>query len=338
MKVLKLNFILSAIATGLVFLVVSLGAFTRLADAGLGCPDWPTCYGHLLWPTTATEIQVAEAKFSDSYAVQFAKVWPEMVHRYAASLLGLLLIVLVFTTIKNRENAELPIRHTILLLVIIIWQGIFGALTVTEKLHPLVVLTHLIGGFLTFSLLSLLLFRYAQKYYAFKSNFSFAYKNYVWLVLAIVILQISSGGWMSANYAALSCIELPTCINSQYFPIADYSGAFLQMPQFDINHDGGIMSHQQRLATHIVHRVGGVIVALITVILIVLLFLQKNQFANYFALALSLLIICQVCLGLANVYFALPIMVAVAHNFVAALLVACLVLLLWNNGKLKVDN
>ena len=147
----KPGFRLAAGATLFAVFVVGLGAFTRLVDAGLGCPDWPGCYGHLLWPNEADEIAVANAAYPDM-PVELDKTWPEMVHRYLAGGLGLLILALAAIALRHREKDSYPFRLPLLLLILVIWQAVFGMWTVTLKLWPQIVSIHLLGGFTTLTL------------------------------------------------------------------------------------------------------------------------------------------------------------------------------------------
>jgi len=332
----KLTLYLSVVAVVLTLIVVILGAFTRLVDAGLGCPDWPTCYGHITWPNSSIEIERAEQKFANSYPAEFAKMWPEMVHRFAAVLLGVIFVVLTFIAYQNR-HLKLPAKQIYGMLALIIVQGLFGALTVTEKLHPLIVTLHLLGGFTVLSLTVILLYRLGNQAINLQWNFAFTKTRLLGLAFILLLLQISSGGWVSANYAALSCVEMPTCLMGQYFPQADYWGALTTMPEFGVNHDGGLMPYQQRVAIHIVHRMHAIITVVALLVLAFYLWQTQAKVAQSFAGVLLTLTIIQVSLGISNIVFQLPLAVAVLHNFGAALLFATVVLL-WYLTSSKVLN
>src|SRR5690554_5406694 len=181
-------------ATALASVVVILGAFTRLSDAGLGCPDWPGCYGHLTWPKSEAAVVLAEARFPDS-PVEHDKTWPEMVHRYFAGLLGLVILGIAIVSWRSTksEGSELPRKHALGLLVLVVVQALFGMWTVTLKLWPQVVTAHLLGGFATLSLLWLLSQRYAGRSWRMPSNSVRRLRgtaSLIWLVLVLVIVQI----------------------------------------------------------------------------------------------------------------------------------------------------
>src|SRR5690606_4955338 len=200
-------------ATSFALCVIVLGAYTRLKDAGLGCPDWPGCYGFLSVPSTAAQIAEAEARFPHA-PFEAHKAWPEVVHRYVASGLGLLIILINVQAFRHRREPGQPLKLPLLLLALVILQGLFGMWTVTLNLWPQVVTAHLLGGFTTISLLWLLTLRlfnrpWPQPYVPIQHWIKL--KPLATFCLVLVICQIALGGWVSANYAALACPELPTC-------------------------------------------------------------------------------------------------------------------------------
>jgi len=214
MKSTKPSHALVMFAVLLAMCVVVLGAFTRLRDAGLGCPDWPTCYGHyMLWPETPEEIAVANAAHPD-FPFEAAIAWPEVVHRYFASTLGLVIIAINVVAWRNRHNRGQPLKLPLFLLALVIAQGLFGMWTVTLKLWPQVVTLHLLGGFATLSLLWLLALRLENRSWSHPDvpllHWN-ALKPLALLGLILVCCQIALGGWTSSNYAALACPDLPTC-------------------------------------------------------------------------------------------------------------------------------
>ncbi|MGI9292687.1 MAG: COX15/CtaA family protein, partial [Pseudomonadales bacterium] len=218
----KPTYRLALLSTLFSFAVIMLGAFTRLADAGLGCPDWPGCYGHLLWPDTAAEVSAAEALFPDA-PVEHDKTWPEMVHRYLASTLGLLAIALLIGAWRHRSVTQ-PLKLPLLLLGIVILQGLFGMWTVTLKLWPQVVTAHLLGGFSTAALFYLLTLRLQNSNWRGDSasmNTLRQFKPLVLFCLLVVFLQITLGGWTTSNYAAVACPDFPTCQN-EWLPTMDF--------------------------------------------------------------------------------------------------------------------
>lgn len=327
----KSGFKLAVFATAVAVCVVMLGAFTRLVDAGLGCPDWPVCYGHILWPMEAEDVSAANARFPDT-PVDHDKTWPEQVHRIFASSLGLFCIALVVVALVQRfkrKDYAYPIKLPIFLLVLVIVQGLFGMWTVTLKLWPQVVTAHLLGGFLTLSLLCLLSMRLHNSHWHLIQQYSpqvDAVKPFALAGLCVVILQIALGGWTTSNYAALACPDFPQCQTS-WWPPMDFSQGFNFFQQIGPNYLGGLMDSAARTAIHFSHRIGAIAVAITVLILSIrLLKLDFIQARRWGMLLLSVLFL-QLGLGVSNVLFALPLTVAVLHNAVGALLLIMLVLL-----------
>lgn len=296
--------VLVAVAVGLAAVVVVLGAYTRLVDAGLGCPDWPGCYGMILVPETADEIARAEAAFPGS-PVEADKAWPEMIHRYAAALLGLLVVVLAVLAVKDGQSWKLPLA----LVALVVVQGAFGAWTVTLKLWPQVVTIHLLGGFATLALLWvwwLVLRRRSWQVHPSVRRLSLA-------TMVVVVFQVALGGWLTANYAALACPDFPTC-HGVWIPDMDFAAGFDIFQDVGPNYLGGLMSSDARVAIHVVHRVGAVVVLLFAGALAFRL--GRRPMARVLGSVLAV----QLALGIANVIFALPLAVAVLHNAGAAVL------------------
>jgi cytochrome c oxidase assembly protein subunit 15 len=325
---------LVVLATAVTCIVVVLGAFTRLVDAGLGCPDWPGCYGQLLWPDTAAEIALAESKFPDA-PVETDKTWPEMVHRYFASSLGLLIIAICWVSVRaasaqsSSVTGRQPIKLPIFLLGLVILQGMFGMWTVTLKLWPQVVTAHLLGGMATLSCLWLLTQRLAGSSWRFASSASEAVgklKHLSFAVLLLVIVQIALGGWTSSNYAALACMDLPMC-QGQWLPPANFGEAFDFTQKVGPNYLGGLLNNEARTAIHLSHRMGAVVVSLSILFLSWRLFAVGEPKTRRMAMVLVSILLLQVLLGLSNIYWALPLPIAVAHNGVGALLLLSMVTL-----------
>ena len=309
-------------------LVIMLGAFTRLVDAGLGCPDWPGCYGHILWPDTEAEVAAANAKFPDM-PVEHDKTWPEQVHRIFAGSLGLLCIAMVVIAVRQRRqgNTSFPMKLPLLILAMVIVQGIFGMWTVTLKLWPKVVTLHLLGGFTTIALFTLLAFRLAGRYWRAEHDSTAAIKRLKPLLAVAffaVVVQIALGGWTTSNYAALACPDFPTC-QTRWIPDMDFAEGFNIWQTIGPNYLGGIMDSDARTAIHFSHRVGAIIV---TVVVLLLVFkLHRTRFAPAQAWSKILLgvLLLQLGLGVSNIIFALPLGVAVAHNAVGAALLLVMV-------------
>lgn len=292
----------------LCFGIVVLGAYVRLSDAGLGCPDWPGCYGKILVP----DAQVAEAHAGHAERpLEAAKAWKEMVHRYFASTLGLLIIALAVFGWKR----GLPRSLLLGLVGVVIFQGILGMWTVTWQLKPLAVSSHLLGGMTTLSLL--LWLRLLQNPAPVGQGLR-ALRGFSLVALLVLIGQIFLGGWTSSNYAALACPDFPTC-HGQWWPSdTDFSSAFVLWHGLGINFEYGILESPARTAIHLTHRLGAIVTALTLFSLAVLIWrrTQARMLAVLLGGALSL----QLALGIASVKLGLPLLVAAAHNGGAALL------------------
>lgn len=324
-----LLFTLSFCAVILAMVVVILGAFTRLSDAGLGCPDWPGCYGHLTWPKSAEDVAAAEARFPET-PVEHDKTWPEMVHRYFAGILGLVIFAIALLVWRGRQNEKLPLRLSVFLAALVVLQGAFGMWTVTLKLWPQVVTAHLLGGFATASCLWLLTLRLSPWRFAAKVPVGLRFWAVVGLVA--VILQIALGGWTSANYAAIACADLPTC-HGVWWPPADFAQGFNIFQHVGPNYLGGLLDNHARTAIHLTHRLGAVVVTILLLVLAFRLWHSRDGWSQRMTLVLLAALLTQISLGISNVYWALPLPVAVAHN--AFGLVLLLVLVTLNYGLRK---
>jgi cytochrome c oxidase assembly protein subunit 15 len=304
---------------GVIFalLVVSVGAYTRLADAGLGCPDWPGCYGFLTVPNQASEISTAEARYPEA-PVEFAKAWWEMGHPYIAGALLLLVASILVIAYRAREKEDTPLKLAAVLMVVILWQAAFGAWTVTLKLWPQVVTGHLIGGFTTLSLMWLLFLRQGGL-----SGVVSALPRPNWLAklaFVAVVLQIILGGWVSSNYAALACYDFPSC-DGTYTPDMDLQQGFNIFQSVGPNYLGGLMTNEARMAIHWVHRIGAIVVLLVVGGLV----FQTVKRVTVVGYALLAALVTQITLGILNVVWVLPLLNATAHNTVGALLLLVLV-------------
>ncbi len=304
-------------------IVVSLGAYTRLTHAGLGCPDWPGCYGMLDVPDTAAQIEKAQQAFPEHEIVPH-KAWNEMIHRYFAGSLGLLILAIAWLSVKYRHQ-KVPLKLPLFLLLLVSFQAALGMWTVTMKLMPVVVMTHLIGGFTTLCLLFLLYLRLNNNVLI---SGELAIKKYAkYAVIGIVILsaQIALGGWTSSNYAALTCTELPIC-QSGWLERLTFSEAFDLIPPEKPSYEFGHLPHNDRLTIHVMHRLGAIVTVLYLAWLIMVVFTRsQTRFFRNSALILALLLLVQVSLGISNVWFSLPLAVAVSHNIIAACLLLALI-------------
>lgn len=315
----KPGFRLALFATLLALIVVLLGAYTRLTHAGLGCPDWPGCYGFISVPNSEAQLAHAELHFPDA-PVEAHKGWNEMIHRYFAGTLGLLISVLAGRAWVNRRHPGQPVKLPLFLLAVVIAQAAFGMWTVTLKLWPQVVTGHLLGGFATLSLLFLLTLRLSGVLPALTVPKRLQYWATAGLLL--VIGQIALGGWVSSNYAAVACIDFPTC-HGQWLPPADFANGFHLTQHIGPNYLGGQLDSDARTAIHLTHRIGAL---LVTVVLLGLAWQLKAVGMTRLAGLLLIALAAQITLGISNVLFHLPLPVAVAHNAGGAALLLTLVL------------
>ncbi|MDA9872418.1 COX15/CtaA family protein [Candidatus Thioglobus sp.] len=298
----------------LALIVVILGAYTRLADAGLGCPDWPGCYGELLVP------DVISSEYDRPLDV--AKAWKEMVHRYAASILGLSILVIFLLAVFRKTEREQSIKLPIALLLLVGFQGALGMWTVTEQVHPGIVTMHLFGGFSTTTLL-FWLFLNQRPQPKIGQPVLKRHKLILIVVTALLIFQIFLGGWTSTNYAALSCGEyFPTCLGEMWPEDMDFKNAYY-WGELGVDYEFGILENQTRTAIQMVHRVGAIVV---TVAILSLCFVLEN----YPTLRRNIIVVlgllsAQVALGIINVVMSLPMFAAVMHNAVALFLLLSLI-------------
>jgi len=298
----------------LALVVVILGAYTRLADAGLGCPDWPGCYGELLVP------DVISSEYERP--LDIAKAWKEMVHRYAASILGLSILVIFLLAVFRKTEREQSIKLPTALLLLVGFQGALGMWTVTEQVHPGIVTMHLFGGFSTTTLL-FWLFLNQRPQLKLEQPVLKRHKLMLIIVTALLIFQIFLGGWTSTNYAALSCGEyFPTCLGEMWPEDMDFKNAYY-WGELGVDYEFGILENQTRTAIQMVHRVGALVV---TAAIIASSFALKNYvaFQKNIVIVLALLGV-QVALGIINVVMSLPMFAAVMHNAVALFLLLSLI-------------
>ncbi len=306
----------------LAFGVVALGAYVRLSDAGLGCPDWPGCYGKLTPHNAAAAIN-AELVVRPDGPVSHAKAWKEMVHRYFAGTLGLLVLAIAVLAWRNRRETK-GIGLPLLLLGLIVFQAMLGMWTVTELLKPLIVSSHLLGGMTTLALLLWLWLRErgesGHTYYANSDHL----RSGALLGLILVAMQIGLGGWVSTNYAALACPDFPMC-HGAWMPPMDFEQGFTLYRNLGETATGELLSLSALTAIHWTHRV----MALVVTLYLGWLVLRLMRSPGYAGMGLAIggLLVLQVSLGISNVLFSLPLGVAVAHNAGASLLLSGLIVL-----------
>ena len=320
----KSAFYFLCLAFLLAFMVILLGAWTRLKDAGLGCPDWPGCYGKLTLPKQPSTLN--NAPYSGP-SLNPAKAWPEMIHRYAAASLALLSFAAIVLIIYKYKLPQQPVWIATSLLLLLFFQGLLGKWTVTLRLHPLVVMSHLLGGLALLSLLWLLLLRLSRLFIKQSSASEQKLRPWAALGLLLIVIQIGLGGWTSANYAAFVCPDFPTC-QGVWWPAMNFSEGFHLWLNTSINYEGGILSHTARTAIQMSHRIMAVITSLYLGLLIYkLVTITKKYFLRSLAVLLACLLGLQISLGVLNVLWVLPLPIAMAHNAVAALILITLITL-----------
>ena len=316
----------------LTFDLVLFGAFTRLTDSGLGCPDWPGCYGHASPVGALGAIELAQTANPEG-PVTHGKAWIEMLHRYLASGVGMLIVLLAISAWRDHRKARAlqqraPI-HPAWAMVTLVWvcgQGAFGALTVTMKLFPAIVTLHLLGGYVLLGLLTL----QAAKLWLHAGArevqlVAVSMRTGLWLALAALLLQAALGGWVSTNYAVLACMEFPTCQGS-HWPAMDFAQGFTLWRPLGLQADGQPISFEALTAIHMVHRwmAGGLVV----VIALVLWQLRAYPALRRPMQLLGLLLALQLATGLSNVVLGWPLLAAVLHTGGAGAMLVCLVWLL----------
>lgn len=323
---------LAFIGAILCFGVVVLGGYTRLSDSGLGCPDWPGCFGHVA-PTGSPEHYAT--------AEDVRKAWVEMIHRYAAITLGFVILVIAALSVVARREQGVSVKFALVLLALVVFQGILGMWTVTWLLKPLVVTGHLLGGLTTFGMLLwlwLTLRASGQPVDGYRvlngnrlaENGERA-RTWATLALAALALQIFLGGWTSSNYAAVACPDFPRC-QDQWIPEADYHDAFVLWRGLGINYAGGVLDHPARVAIHFTHRLGAILAAVLLLLAAHAAMKRLGPVPRWAGMAVLAALVLQITLGVYMVWRAFPLPLAAAHNAGAALLVAATV---WLNRCLR---
>ena len=365
---------LAWLACALAFCVIVFGAFVRLSNAGLSCPDWPTCYGQATWPGAGDEVDHAATAIR---AFDDTRAWREQVHRMLAGTLGVLVLLLAVLAAKRERNGVLQVlaaallvggsiplymrgqhgaaallagagelillaaalrwsRHdgstmahslppiAALTLAVIVFQALLGMWTVTWLLKPVVVMGHLLGGLATFALLAWLAWRATGR--AVRVPDARLLRRLLVVGLVLLVAQIALGGWTSANYAALSCgTDFPKCVG-QWLPPHDFREGFVLWRGIGVDYEGGVLDGASRIAIHLAHRTGALVV--FAYLGWLALKLMRSAGLRGYGAALAALLLAQVTLGILNVKLALPLHVAVMHNAGAALLLFTLVSLL----------
>jgi heme a synthase len=315
----------------LCFTVVVLGAYVRLTTAGLGCPDWPGCYGHVT-PIGAQASPAAQAAFPEK-PLDVGKAWREMIHRYAASTLGLIIVAIAVLAIITRRQRLVSVPLAVALLAIVVFQGLLGMLTVTWQVTPSIVTCHLVFGLTTLSVLWWLWLSMSKPSGVSKgaTKGSHAAKLAWRLALAGLIvlgLQIALGGWTSSNYAAIACPDFPKCQDA-WWPQTDYGDAFVLWRGLGVNYEGGVLQNTARVAIHLTHRLGA-LVATLVLCLGALTVLTRPALSRLALPAWAVLAALglQLAIGISMVLKGFPLWLATAHTGGAALLLLCVLALL----------
>ncbi|MGF1773660.1 COX15/CtaA family protein [Vibrio wakamikoensis] len=344
--------LINLVRASLVFtvIVIAMGAYTRLADAGLGCPDWPGCYGQLTVPSSKVAVVVANTLYPER-AVEPYKAWLEMIHRYLAGGLGLMVFAITAIGLSKRRR-ELGIVLPISLSLVIVFQAALGMWTVTLKLMPIVVMGHLLGGFTMFSLLFFTYLKLRPKIEVRRANttdeacnadmafepkvvdkpatqtlptlVSSRLKILALVALFVTVLQIMLGGWTSSNYAAVVCTALPIC-EGNWAQYLDFKTAFTPVHFGFDDYEFGVLEYPARMTIHVTHRIGAIVVAFVVGLLAFRLWRYPHPAIRKVGVTLAVLLTLQLMLGLSNVVFHLPLPVAVLHNLGAAFLLLSLI-------------
>lgn len=306
----------------LTLVVVVVGAYVRLSDAGLGCPDWPGCYGKLT-PTQAREYidQAVQAQGGGHGPVSLPKAWKEMGHRYLAGVLGLMILAIAVLSWTGRRDGRAPGLPTAIVLVVAV-QATLGMWTVTMLLKPAIVTAHLIGGMTTLALLVWLSLRQLELRVA---PVSASLRRSAVLGFVVLCLQVVLGGWVSTNYAALACPDLPLC-RGEVVPPMDFAHAFHVLRELGQTPDGDLLSVEALTAIHWTHRMFALVVLAVLGHLGGKL-MRSGALLRPLGIVLLGLLGLQFCIGVANVAFSLPLWLAAAHNAGAALLISLLVVI-----------
>jgi heme a synthase len=315
---------LTVLTLFLTFDLVLFGAFTRLTDSGLGCPDWPGCYGSASPLGAQAQIQSAQTALP-SGPVTHGKAWVEMIHRYLATGVGALITVMtVMSWLEARKRrATLSPWWATATLVWVCLQGAFGALTVTMKLYPAIVTLHLLGGL---GLLALLAVQ-TRLHEPAQVRLSAGLHAGTWLMAALSLVQIALGGWVSTNYAVLACSDFPTC-QGVWWPTMDFEHGFAVQRELGAGKDGGYLPFAALTAIHFVHRLGAFVVLAALALLAWRLFATGNTTLRRWAMGVAAVALWQLASGLSNVVLGWPIAAAMAHTAGAAALVTLLAALL----------
>ncbi len=315
---------LARLGAVLATIVVVVGAWVRLTQAGLGCPDWPGCYGQIT-PAAALDHVADVAVAFPNRTFEYQKALHEMVHRYIATGLGVVIIALAWFSVWNRRQPTQPRYLPWIILLLVCAQGALGAFTVTLLLQPIIVTLHLIGGLTTLVLLYWL--SLASEPRADLTQRS-TVRYVVVAAIALLIVQVVLGGWTSTNYAALACPDFPTCQGS-FTPPTDFANGFSLHHTTGIDYEGGVLTVPARTAIHYTHRLVAVVVAAFFALLALMVWRSNStQRVKRAALAMAMAVVLQWLIGVNFIWRGFPLLLGTAHNAGAVLLLLCTVTLL----------
>lgn len=322
---LKTLRILVTAAMLLALFVTMLGAYTRLTDAGLGCPDWPGCYGQMILPNDPLNLGKAQNLFPNS-PIETGKAWTEMTHRYFAGTLGLLIFLIgIYVLVKSERRMQKLLAAGLMALVV--FQALLGMWTVTLKLLPIVVIGHLLGGILIFSGLTLLRVQLSTI-----GTWDFnPWHKWVMVAVFVIMAQIGVGGLVSANYAGLACVGFPKC-NGQWLPSVDTKG--MKIIKVGVNYTANFTATPAKIIIQYIHRFVGLTLSSFVMMLSILIMTVARPLTLRILAGIWLfLIISQMTLGILNVTLLMPLWSTVLHNGCAALLLATAIILTWVTRK-----
>ena len=307
----------------LTLVVISIGAWVRLTYAGLGCPDWPGCYGILGIPDTISELTRAKELYPHAI-IDSGKAWREMLHRYLAGTLGIYVFFISFLTFKYAKHISVYLPISLVLLIIT--QSLLGMFTVTELVKPTIVTMHLLFGMAT---ASLLLWN-GLKVCSNKEIFNKPVNSYILTCTLVLIIQIILGGWTSTNYASLACTDFPKCAQEWWPSDMNFTEGFTIINLPDVNYETHQIDHKSKLAVHFTHRLGALILTFLFIGLFLYLFkIQNSIILKKIGMVVLIFFIAQVFLGISNILFSLPITIAVMHTVNACILLMSMITLLF---------
>jgi heme a synthase len=305
-------------------IVVVVGAWVRLTNAGLGCPDWPGCYGHA-HPAQAAERAAEINAANPDRPFDYQKAINEMVHRYIVGGLGILVIGLAVLSVLNRRDPAQPRVLPWMLVVLLVAQALLGMWTVTLLLKPLIVTLHLLGGLLTLALLWWLALPAARRELKTAER---GLRRFAIAGIAVLAVQIALGGWTSTNYAAAACPDFPTCQGS-FWPPMDFRDAFILWRGLGIDYEGGVLDAPARVAIHYTHRLGAYVTAVVLLLVVAGAWRRgQSRATRAAAVAVGVALVLQVAIGMNLIWKGWPLSLGTAHNAGAAVLVLATVALL----------